>query len=641
MTLDIQYNDIDNHVDDEIYDCLNLDFPKSFFLFAGAGSGKTRSLVNVLKRMHKENGQRLRMSRQQIGIITYTNAACDEIKRRLNNESIFFVSTIHSFVWELVRNYQDDIKEWLRNNIAKEIKDLKEQQLKGRSGKTASDREKKIESKSKRLNKLDEIKRFTYNPNGDNISSDSLNHSEVINIGAYFLLNKPLMQNILTRKFPILLIDESQDTKKELIDAFFAVQKNNSKHFSLGLFGDTMQRIYSDGKENLGQVLPEDWVKPVKKMNHRCPKRIITLINKIRSSVDKQEQLPRTDKEKGIVRFFIVPPILSDKIDIENEIAKKMVEITGDTLWSGSDSVVKTLTLEHHMAARRMGFIELFEPLAKADRLRTGLLDGTLPGIHFFTQLILPIIKAKQSSDEFAVARIVRQYSPLFDREIFKNSPVQIDIIKQANDSVTSLFLLWSNNADPLLIDIIRNIAKTGLFSIPESLLPIASRTENEQLIANAFRTAQEKDDEEKDDQIEAWDSALSNHFSQIEPYNDYVTDKAQFGTHQGVKGLEFPRVMVIIDDEEARGFLFSYEKLFGAKAPSDTDQKHIVEGKETSIDRTRRLLYVTCSRAKESLAIVAYSANPELIMNHVLKEGWFLKEEIEIFRNNELCKES
>lgn len=32
-------------VDDEIYSCLDLDNPKSFFLFAGAGSGKTRTLV--------------------------------------------------------------------------------------------------------------------------------------------------------------------------------------------------------------------------------------------------------------------------------------------------------------------------------------------------------------------------------------------------------------------------------------------------------------------------------------------------------------------------------------------------------------------------------------------------------------------
>ena len=48
--------------------------------------------------------------------------------------------------------------------------------------------------------------------------------------------------------------------------------------------------------------------------------------------------------------------------------------------------------------------------------------------------------------------------------------------------------------------------------------------------------------------------------------------DDAPFDTHQGVKGLEFPRVFVVIDDEAARGFMFSYEKLFGARAMTSTD---------------------------------------------------------------------
>ena len=54
MNLQNHNNNIDKYVDDEIYNCLNLDNPKSFFLFAGAGSGKTRTLVNVLKEFKKK-----------------------------------------------------------------------------------------------------------------------------------------------------------------------------------------------------------------------------------------------------------------------------------------------------------------------------------------------------------------------------------------------------------------------------------------------------------------------------------------------------------------------------------------------------------------------------------------------------------
>lgn len=629
MTLDIK-NINNDYVDEEIYNCLNLDKPESLFLFAGAGSGKTRSLVNVLAKMRVNNGQRLNLNGQKIAVITYTNAACDEIKHRLEYDPLFSISTIHSFVWELIKDYQIDIKRWIKANLENEIAELEKEQAKGRPGtKTAMDRKNKIEAKTKRLENLKNIKRFTYNPNGDNRSRDSLNHSEVINIGTDFLINKSLMQNILVNKYPILLIDESQDTKKELIDAFFKVQLNNKEHFSLGLFGDTMQRIYTDGKEDLGKNLPPDWMKPAKIINHRSPKRVIKLINKIRNYVDEQQQEPRSDKEDGYVRLFIISSDVTDKIEVENKISEKMSSITGDELWSGANPEVKILTLEHHMAARRMGFLELFEPLYKVDQLRTSLLDGSLPGLRFYTQLILSMIRANQKRDDFAVARIVRQHSPLLSKNILKEKEDQISQIKQVNNDVNSLFSLWKDNDNPRLVDILHNVALSGLFNIPESLLPIAYRTKAEQKVAEND-SEEEIEGEKRDNLIDAWDAALTSSFSQIEAYDEYVSNRARFGTHQGVKGLQFPRVMVILDDEESKGFLFSYEKLFGAVPPSATDLKNEQEGKETSIDRTRRLFYVTCSRAEKSLAIVAYTKEPNKVKEYALSEGWFEEDEIE-----------
>lgn len=635
MTFDINNATIDSNVEEEIFKCLNLEKPKSFFLFAGAGSGKTRSLVKILSMIRENYGQNLRLNGQKVAVITYTNAACDEIKNRLMYDPLFNISTIHSFAWELINNYQIDIKSWVKTNLENEIKELEEEQLNGRPGtKAAIDRVNKIEAKTKRLLNLENIKRFTYNPNSDNRSRDSLNHSEVINIGADFLVNKPLMQKILTNKYPILLIDESQDTKKELLEAFFKVQLNNGKHFSLGLFGDTMQRIYSDGKEDLGRNLPEDWIKPAKLINHRCPKRILRLINKIRNYIDEHQQEPRTDKEDGHARLFISTSNVLDKINVEKKIAERMSSITGDELWSGANPKIKILTLEHHMAARRMGFLDLFEPIYKADQLRTGLLDGSLSGLHFFTHLILPLVKAKQIGNDFTIARIVRQYSPLLSKNNLKEKKDQVKQIKQAGKNVNSLLSLWNNHVNPSLIDILYNIVSTGLFSIPESLLPIAIRTKDEQKIAQND-SKQSEDGEKKDNLIDAWDSALASSFSQIEAYNEYISDRARFGTHQGVKGLEFPRVMVILDDEESKGFLFSYEKLFGAKSPTTTDLKNEHEGKETSIDRTRRLFYVTCSRAEKSLAIVAYTNEPQKVKEYVLSQGWFAENEIEDITKN------
>ena len=623
MSTQVENNNIDDHVDDTIFECLDLDNPKSLFLFAGAGSGKTRSLVNVLSRLRDEQGRRLHLNAQKIAIITYTNAACNEIQHRLGYDYLFSVSTIHSFSWDLIKSFQQDIKKWLEENLKIEIVELEEQEYKGRSGTKASiDRVKKIASKGDRLENLEKIKKFTYNPNGDNRSRDSLNHAEVIQITADFLSNKQLMQNIIIKKYPILLIDESQDTNKLLMEAFFKVQKKHSTSFSLALFGDTMQRIYTDGKVDLGQNIPDNWEKPEKKMNHRCPKRVIKLVNKIRAGVDMQVQVPRVEKEDGIVRLFIVPSMTVNKIEIENKITQEMATITGDELWNSPD--IKTLTLEHHMAANRMGFIDLFQPLYNHERLKTGLLDGTLPAMQLFTKKILPLIKAKKIRDEFSVSHIVRKYSPLLDSNLLKKSENQLDNIKQVNIYVNELYSLWKDNQNPKIIDVLQFVAKSKLFTIPEMLHSIANRTEKEQHIAE-----QGESTEDRDDLIDTWDNALSGSFSQIEAFDEYFSGDSKFGTHQGVKGLEFPRVMVIIDDQEAKGFLFSYEKLFGAKELTKTDLDNQHEGRDTSLDRTRRLFYVACSRAEKSLAIVAYTQAPVLVKSYVLSEGWFEEEEV------------
>ncbi|MDR3599956.1 MAG: hypothetical protein P4L49_05650 [Desulfosporosinus sp.] len=58
--MEIPISEIDNHVDDhvdrEIELCFDKASPTSFFTFAGAGSGKTRSLINTLIYLDKEMG---------------------------------------------------------------------------------------------------------------------------------------------------------------------------------------------------------------------------------------------------------------------------------------------------------------------------------------------------------------------------------------------------------------------------------------------------------------------------------------------------------------------------------------------------------------------------------------------------------
>jgi DNA helicase-2/ATP-dependent DNA helicase PcrA len=348
-------------------------------------------------------------------------------------------------------------------------------------------------------------------------------------------------------------------------------------------------------------------------MNHRCPRRVISLINKVRKTVDGQEQVHRTDSSEGLVRLFVLPSDTVDKPAAERAVAMRMAQITADEGWQ-SAKTYKSLTLEHRMAARRMGFLEMFVALHDVESFRTGLLDGSLSLVRFFSEQIQPLVDAQQRGDRFAVARIVRTLSPLLSSDKLRAAEDQPAQLRQAREAIDSLMSLWHAGTEPTFGEVLRNVATSGLFAVPDALRPNVDR--------DVLLDAVEEDEiEEVDRQTEkaaAIDKFLTTPFSQIESYVAYVSGEAHFDTHQGVKGLEFPRVMVIMDDAEARGFLFSYEKLFGGKEAGDT-----------SVESTRRLFYVTCSRAESSLALVAYSTQPDRICQFVLKEMWFEQEEV------------
>lgn len=88
---------------------------------------------------------------------------------------------------------------------------------------------------------------------------------------------------------------------------------------------------------------------------------------------------------------------------------------------------------------------------------------------------------------------------------------------------------------------------------------------------------------------------------------------------------------MVVINDEEAGGFLFSHDKLLGVKEPTKTDRNNKRDGKDNSLARNRRLLYVTRSRAEKSLAIVVYTPQPTLTKRNVVAASWLQESEVEI----------
>lgn len=623
---------VDCAADRELQACLDLDRPRSFFLYAGAGSGKTRSLVKALGSLTEDQLVRMRLMLrgQRIGVITFTNAACDEINRRVKFDPLIQVQTIHAFAWLLIQGHHHDIREWLRDRLKQDIAEETDKQAKGRAGtKAAGDRVRKIAHMKRRLAELDSIGAFVYSPSGDNSGRDSLNHSEVIAIASDLLKNRPTLAEILVTGFPILFIDESQDTQRELLEALLAVQEASRERFCLGLVGDTMQRIYGHGKEGIEAALGDDWARPAKRMNHRSAERIVRLINGVRLDADGRQQQARRDAPRGTVRLFVARHDAADKVAVEAEVARQMADLTGDLRWGGTAGNYWRLVLEHRMAAKRMGFDEFFAPLYRVDSFKTGLTDpeNLSAPVRLFACDVWPLVEAMRRGDQFSVAAIVRHRSPLLAPDRLKGAHDQRAVLATAREATEALAGLWKGGHEPTFMEVLKCVHAHDLFVVPEALRPIVARP------ADGSSSTDEGDEgDEGDEEIRALDEMLGTPFRQIEPYTRYIGDEdgdASFRTHQGVKGLEHPRVMVVIDDHDAGGFLFSYEKLFGVKDASDTDRKNESAGRETTFDRTRRLFYVTCSRARESLVVVVYTESPGRAKNHAVTSGWFDENEV------------
>ena len=609
-------NNIDSQVDETLEKCI-LETPrKSFFLFAGAGSGKTYSLVLLLKKIRDKIGQDLMLRGKNVAVITYTNAATDEIINRLDYSPVFHISTIHSFVWDVIKYYQNDIKQLYCQYLRDDIRIISEKldSARNKTTKTYCTNFEKMNYLKDRLERAETIKKFVYNPNGSNPEYNALNHADVIKISAQMIMNSLMLQRIIAQRYPIFLIDESQDTKKELVDAFFSIQKNFGETFTLGLLGDQKQRIYTDGKKDMVSIIPIEWEKPVKKMNYRSAKRIVKLANAIGKDIDfHAEQVSREDAIEGFARLFIVQQGNGiNKDEVEQTVMKKMCELTKDAKWVEANTNVKILTLEHMMAARRLGFEQFFGPLSKVTKYQMTFLQGTVSELEFFTKEILPIADSIKEDGRIAL-EILKSNSPLLSK---KNIEKSYELYLRCREETGTV--AKKVNDDHSIREVVKAVRDSQLLTIPE-------------VIRQACELTPDEINDEMEEDLQAWVKVMDLSISMVRKYDDYVNQHTRFDTHQGVKGLEFERVMVIIDDSEAKGFMFSYDKLFGVKELTETDIKHIEAGEESSIDRTLRLFYVTCTRAKESLAIIMYTSDPNKVRNQAINKGWFAEQEIEL----------
>ena len=623
----------DTQADIDLRNCLRDVPPRSFIMKAGAGSGKTTSLIKGLSSVIRMHGDKLRKARQRVACITYTEIAAGEIWRDVGSDPMVHVSTIHSFMWLLAKPFQNDIRIWVAGRIAEKIEALETKQATygPRVQQRTKDKDTRdLERFGRQSGRIAAVKGFRYGT-GSDYSKGILGHDDILKLVPHLIAERPLFRTLLARQFPFVFVDESQDTTTEVVEALKTVEREPGAPLCLGFFGDPMQRIYATGT-GLVAAGPT-WADIPKPENFRCSTKVLNLANAIRRDGDDLVQVPgqrlgpegASPTPEGSAHLFVLP---ADETRDANLVRVRdwMAARTGDDKWRPGDDDqerVKLLVVVHQMAARRLGFGDLYAALnSKApSAFKDRFLDGSAWPISPCVKFLVPIAIAHADGRQLEVMRLIREHSILLD----KDSLVEVSVakrLKEIGELVASIAAGIAGNSGVTIGDLLKQVHAAELLILDPRLVsyldPQAAVPAQLEPNEGAGNDDDVQEDDESDKELASMDAFLACPASQLLAYQTYISERSPFWTQQGIKGAEFDRVLVVLDDAESTHFQFSYEKYLGLKALSDSDRKHIDAGEETTVDRTRRLFYVSCTRALKDLAVVLFTADPEQASAHV-----------------------
>jgi DNA helicase-2/ATP-dependent DNA helicase PcrA len=640
----------DTAADIELRGYLDADVRSCFVMMAGAGSGKTTSLVKALDHIGKKHGAELRRRGQRVACITYTNIAVEEIRGDVGDQVLFYVSTIHSFLWEIVKPFQRDIALWVKERIEEKLLKLHGEVAKFGprvKQKKKDDTARSIGRLDFQLSRISGVKLFKYGSDrddkyggGHDYSKGILGHDDIVNMVPQLIKSRPLLREIIAQRFPFVFVDESQDTLPDVVDAFRGIAQYVVGRFCLGFFGDPMQKIYLAGAGDI--ALDVGWRRITKSENFRCPSTVLSVINKIRSEVDELQQIcgrsevidGRVRAVPGTVQLFVLPA--------NNERSKNLDRVRdliahkhSDPEWTNDapESGVRILVIAHRMAAARLGFGDLYAAFydSAPESFKNGFREGAVWALKPFLDVLLPICKAVDNGRQFELMALLRTYCPQLSKDALEHVDDVASLLRVLKSNTSELATLMSDSTSATLYDVLRFVSRTRLIALDERFEDYVREDLGEAPGPGGFSSPEldgEGDDKE-DLEATAIGRGLACSAKQIRRYSDYVNDLSLYSTQQGVKGAEFERVVVVLDDEEAKYGLFSYDKLLGLKASSKVDDENKVQGKETVFDRTRRLFYVCCSRATKDLAVVLYSEDVAKAAEQLKKSAMFLAEDV------------
>nr|WP_031595925.1 UvrD-helicase domain-containing protein [Ferrovum myxofaciens] len=559
-----------------MYACLEAG--ESFRLEAGAGAGKTYSLIKALRFLVERNQRILPRRSQKIACITFTNVAKDEIAARTDRNPLVFCETNHAFCWSLINGFQKSLRTLV------EVMPTWQERIVEAGGSLGG-----------------RVIEYSLGHRSIREGRVSLHHDDILPL-TISLMDHAKFRRIVTDRFPIILVDEYQDTDADWIEAIKTHFLGQPGSPLFGFFGDHWQKIYGNG---CGKLEHPDVTEIGKEANFRSVKTIVDCLNRMRPEL---RQFVEDPAAVGRVRVFHTGNWTGQRQtgahwggDLPSPEGHDALERVKANLvedgWDLSPSDTKILMLTHRLLASEQGY----SSLPATFRFKESFTKKEDAHIAFFVDELEP------ACDAF----VARKYGAMFEA-LGGAVPLMRSHADKAfwNEAMTGLVALRETGTVGQIVDYLRAQRRPRL---PEAI------EKRERDLRTFDRTA----GIEMPPALAELEKFREVPYVEVKALRSYLDGHSPFETKHGVKGAEFENVLVVIGRGWNQYNFGEMLELAGAQV--------VPAAKQAAFERNRNLFYVACSRPKRRLALLFTQQLSPMALRTL--EHWFGADVIETLR--------